>query len=91
MFTQVTERYPKPSIYPATPETPTLSITFGTLSACKSFEMKDYRASSHCFYRISLCSPVYMYVLAGICCYSSQEGIGTLTVFSIDTPFESYC
>ena len=36
--------YPRPTyIYPIiTPETPSLSITFGTLSACRSFETKDY-------------------------------------------------
>ena len=29
-------------IYPTTPETAGLSITFGTLSVCRSFETKDY-------------------------------------------------
>ena len=37
MFTQVTVLY-----YTTTPETPGLSITFGTLSAIRSFETKDY-------------------------------------------------
>ena len=41
-----------------TPETPDLSITFGTLSACRSFETKDYWTFSHCFYRIAFCSRV---------------------------------
>ena len=45
-----------------TPETPGVSITFGTLSACRSFETKYYWTFSHCFYRISFCSRVYMYV-----------------------------
>ena len=38
-------------------------LTFGTLSACRSFETKDYCTFSHCFYRISFCFRVYMYVL----------------------------
>ena len=46
-----------------TTETPGLSITFGTLSAFRSFETKDYWTFSPCFYRISFCSRVYMYVL----------------------------
>ena len=49
-----------------TPETPSLSITFGTLSACRSFETKDYWSFAHCFYRIFFCYRVYMYVL-GMC------------------------
>ena len=55
--------YPMIAISEKTPETPGLSITFGTLSACRSFETKDYWTFSHCFYRISFCSRVYMYVL----------------------------
>ena len=46
-----------------TPETPGLSITFGTLSTCRSFKTKDYWTFSHCFYRISFSSRVYMYAL----------------------------
>ena len=36
-------------------------ITFGTLSACRSFEAKDYWTFSHCFHRISFCSRVYVH------------------------------
>ena len=68
MFTQVTERA-RGKLIPETylilwlrslktRETPGLSITFGTLSACRSIETKDYW-TSHCFYRISFCSRVY--------------------------------
>ena len=34
-------------------KTPGLSITFVTLSACRSFEAKGYWTFSHCFHRIS--------------------------------------
>ena len=68
--TPVGNWYPTP-IYPMiaiseNTRTPGLSITFGTLSACRSFEMKDYQTFSHCFCRISFCSCVYMYIL-GMC------------------------
>ena len=67
MFTQVTERsweIEATYIYPMIiAKTPGLSFTFGTLPACRSFEAKDNLTSSHCFYRISFCSRVYMYVL----------------------------
>ena len=81
--TPVGNWYPRPSyIYPMTPETPGLSITFGTLLACRFFETKDCWTFSHCFYWISFCSRVYMYVL-GINCpgklktISLGEGICT--------------
>ena len=48
---------PRPSyIYPTTPETAGLSITFGNLLACRSY----YWTFSHCFYRISFCSCLHV-------------------------------
>ena len=35
--------------------------SFGILLACRSFEVKDYWTFSHCFYKISFSSCVYMY------------------------------
>ena len=90
--TPVGNWFPKPSyISPATPKNIGLSIAFGTLSTCRSFETKYYWTFSHCFYRISFCSRVT--------CTFSLESLGTLhsraslsfTVFSIDTRFASYC
>ena len=54
-----------------------LSINFGTLSTCRSFESKDYWTISHCFHRISFCSRVYMSRNASlnITKYMSSTGI----------------
>ena len=58
-----------------------LSITFGTLSACRSFKANDYRNISHRFHRTSFCSRVYMYVLgmryltSRSTCHLSSTGI----------------
>ena len=51
-----------PVIWLQSLKTPGLSITFGTLSANRTFEAKDYWTFSHCFQRVSSCSRVYMYV-----------------------------
>ena len=76
-----------------TPETPGLSITFGTLSACRSFETKDYWTFFHCFYRISLCSRVYIYVF-GIAHgknKSTQNAIFLFCSFSVGHRYHLPC
>ena len=49
-----------PVIWLQSLKTPGLSITFGTLSANRTFEAKDYWTFSHCFKRIYFCSRVYI-------------------------------
>ena len=61
MFTQVTEcPWESDMRSLKTPETPGLSITFGTLSACRSFETKDDWTFSHCSHDFLLLSCLYV-------------------------------
>ena len=63
--TPVGNWYPRPTyIYPIAISENIRKAWFFycALSACRSFGTKDYWTFSHCFYRMSFCSRVYMYV-----------------------------